>query len=308
MRRLAGKHGVTIAIIALLVLNVVLIVPLLIGRNVVPGSADVAPSSADTDGATQSASPSPSPDDDSSASQSPSAALVSGKPRRLLAVNSDQVAWRAAASGCGEESKIEVTTDGGKTWRTTDSGLRSVVRLRAFGDASVFAIGADEHCKPTYSVDAYPGAEWQGDNSMLAETWFRSPNNLNAVHDPHNKTSHPCGTVGVVDLAGRGDDQAAVLCGDSSIRIRDGQGDWRSAVQKSAALALNADDNRFVMAVRVSGCAGLAVQRFTLNGDHLKTKKAHCLDVPRSDPDHVAVSIHGGSTWLWSGDRAEHES
>lgn len=308
MRRLAGKHGVTIAIIALLVLNVVLIAPLLLGRNAVPESADAAPSSAGTEGTTQMASPSPSPDDDSSASPSPSAALVSGKPRRLLAVNSDQVAWRADAAGCGEKSRIEVTTDGGKTWQTTDSGLRSVVRLRAFGDASVFAIGADEHCKPTYSVDAYPGAEWQSDDSMLAETWFRLPINLNAVHDPHNKISHPCGPEGVVDLAGRGDDQAAVLCGDSSIRVRDGGDNWRTAVQKSDALALNADDNRFVMAVTASGCGGPAVQKFTVDGDHLKTRKAHCLDVPESDPDHVAVSIHGGSTWLWSGDRAKHEA
>jgi hypothetical protein len=307
MRRFVSKHGATAAIIALLALNVVLIVPLISGRNAIPEPADAASAPLPTTGESgPSAGPSPSAaasSPDASAESTPSPDLVSGEPRRLLAANSDQVAWRAEPAGCGEESKIEVTTDGGDTWRVTDSGLKSVVRLRAFGDSSVFAIGADEDCKPVYAVDAYPGAEWRTDDSMLSETWFRLPDELNTVHDPQDKTSKPCGEAGLVDLAGRGDDQAAALCGDGSIRVRDGGVDWTTAAEHSDALGLSADDNRFVMAVQGSQCDGVEVRRFTLNDGELKIKKkTRCFKDVQPDAGTVAVSNHGGAMWLWAGD------
>ncbi|QGN32807.1 hypothetical protein [Microlunatus sp. Gsoil 973] len=161
MRRFVSKHGATVVILALLALNVVLIVPLISGRNAIPEPADAAGSALPTEPTGSASVPNPSAEASlpgESSESSPSRDLVSGSPRRLLAANSDQVAWRAEPAGCGEDSKIEVTTDGGKTWRETDSGLKSVVRLRAFGDSSVFAIGADQDCKPIYAVDAYPGA------------------------------------------------------------------------------------------------------------------------------------------------------
>lgn len=302
MRALVAKHGATVAIVALLVLNVVLIVPLIANRNSGPDQAAADGSATlPMEAASPSAdSPSPTP----AVTESPSAGptLVSGKPRQLLAVNSDQIAWRAEASGCGQDSKIEVTTDGGRTWRVTDSGLKSVVRLRAFGDSSVFAIGADSHCNPVYAVDAFPGDQWQQDSSMLSQTWFRMPNDLNTVHDPQDKTSQPCGTVGLVDLAGQGDTNAVALCGDGRLRVRDGGRDWQTAVTHSDAVALNADDNHFVMAEQNSECDGLAVQRFNLHDGKLKTvKKAHCFDGSGSNVNDVAVSNRGTKVWLWAG-------
>lgn len=302
MRALVAKYGATVAIIALLVLNVVLIVPLIANRNDGPDQAAAEGSAAlPTQAVSPSAdSPSPTP----AVTDSPSAVptLVSDKPRELLAVNSDQIAWRAEASGCGQDSKIEVTTDGGKTWRVTDSGLKSVVRLRAFGDSSVFAIGADSDCNPVYAVDAYPGDEWQQDSSMLSDTWFRMPNDLNTVHDPQDKTSQPCGTVGLVDFAGQGNTKAVALCGDGSLRTRDGGGGWQTAVKHSDAVALNADDNQFVMVERSSQCHGLAVQRFSVQDGTIKTvKRTQCFKVSDPDRNDVAVSNRGSIIWLWSG-------
>lgn len=302
MRALVAKHGATVAIIALLVLNVVLIVPLITHRGYRPNDA-----AAGGTPTTSTVTPSPSP---SSPSPTPSAtspsvppALISNRPREVLAVNSDQVAWRAEASGCGQDSKIEVTTDGGKTWRVTDSGLKSVVRLRAFGDSSVFAIGADDSCDPVYAVDASPDDQWQQDSSMLSDTWFRMPKDLNTVHDPKDKTSKPCGTTGLVDFAGLGDVKGAALCADGSLRSWDGGKDWTTIVEHSDAIALNADDNHFVMVERSSQCDGLSTQRFNLHDGKLRmVKKAHCFKIPHPARNDVAVSNHGTTVWVWSGD------
>lgn len=300
MRALAAKHGATIAIVALLVLNVVLIVPLFTGQHTVPPDATSRLSSKTATPSPARVSPSPSPGDTSSPPSD--ATLMSGRPRRLLTANSEQIAWRAEPAACGQDSKIEVTTDGGKHWRPTDSSLKSVVRLKGFGDSSVFAIGADKNCQPTYAVAAYPGATWQFDDSMLAKAWFRMPNDLNTVHDPQDNTSQPCGKDGLVDLAGRGDHQATVLCADGSLRIRHGGHYWHTAVKKSHAVALNADDNRFVMAEVAAKCDGLAVQEFSLHGEHVKTKKRHCLKGLDSNPGAVAVTNRLGTTLVWSGD------
>lgn len=308
MRAVVARHGATAAIIALLVLNVVLIVPLIANRNSRPdqAAADGTPAAPTVEASPSPDSPSPTP---SAKSPSPVPKLASGKPRRLLAVNSDHIAWRAEASRCGQSSKLEVTTDGGKTWNVTDSGLSSVVRLRAFGDSSVFAIGADADCKPVYAVDAYPGDQWQLDSSMLSDTWFREPNDLNTVHDPQDRTSQPCGKAGIVDFAGQGDTKGAALCGDGSLRTRDGGSDWQTTVHKSDAVALNADDNHFVMVEQISQCHGLAVQRFDVHGSKVKTLgKAHCFKVSDPELGDVAVSNRESTVWVWSGDGVASES
>jgi hypothetical protein len=305
MRRYAAKHGATVAIIGLLLLNVVLIVPLFMGRHDVPDPADAAPSPVASNSLTAN-SPSPTRNENRTSAQPK---LTGDRPRRLLATNSDQIAWRAKPTGCGEVGEVEVTTNGGKTWRPADLGLESVVRLRAFGDRSVFVIGADQDCQPVYSVSAYPGAKWQSDNSMLADTWFRLPRDLNTVHDPHDRTSKPCGDNDLADLAGRGDDEAIALCADGSIRVRNGGTDWKEALHKSGVVAVSADDNRFVMAFRSATCDGLTVQRFTLRRHLLNAKKKErCMGGVSTDPGVVAVSNRGRSIWLWSGDLVRRKS
>jgi len=300
MRAVVGKHGATVAIVALLVLNIVLIVPLIAHHNSGP---DQAVAGGTSTAPTAQASPgSPSPTPDGTTSPTPAVKLTSGQPRRLLAVNSDQVAWRADAAGCGQVSKMQYTTDGGKTWQTTDSGLKGVVRLKAFGDSSVFAIGSDDNCKPVYAVDAYPGSLWQHDSALLSGTWYRVPSDLNAVHDPQGKTTQPCDQAGLVDFAGLGSSKAVALCGDGSLRSRAGGTSWQTTVEHSNAVAINADDNHFVMVEQDPQCAGLAVQRFNLHQNSLKTiMKPHCFKLNDPVLGNVAVSNRRSAVWLWSG-------
>lgn len=305
MRRLAGKHWATIGIVALVVLNVVLIVPLVRHQSAAPSKAHASQSPPPANGSTsgESASPLPSNSASNSASSSPGA-LQTDQPRRLLAANSDRIAWRADPAGCGGNSKVEVTTDGGKTWRRTDTGLTSVVRLKATGGASVFAIGADKNCNPVYASADAPDASWQRDESLLQSTWFRTPNNLGMVHDPQGQTSNPCGKHGLVDLAGLGTSQAIVLCGKGRLRVRNGGQGWHTALKTSGVVALNADDNRFVMAELRPTCDGWLIQQLTLRGDELSNGKRHCASSSSSDPNLVAVGIRSRTTWLWSGDIA----
>ena len=74
-----------------------------------------------------------------------------GAPSRLLAANSGRVAWRATSTDCKGKAVVEVTTNGGRSWSKTNPGLTAIVRLKAYGDSSVFAIGADTSADPMYA-------------------------------------------------------------------------------------------------------------------------------------------------------------
>jgi len=104
-----------------------------------------------------------------------------------------------------------------------------------------------------------------------------------------------------VALAGQGDAKGAVLCGDGTLRIRDGSAHWKTAVKKSDVVALNADDNRFVMVEQMAQCPGLLTRWFSVRDNHLNSaKKGHCFKIPVSDPNDISVSNRGSTVWLWS--------
>lgn len=291
------------AVIALLVLNVILIYPLLTGASI-PFSTLLArvpnlphlPGGHPTSAAPQSSS-SPDPHDGDS------------QPGWLLANDSDQIAWRAKPADCHSAPSgagtIEVTSDGGKTWQSSDPGLSTVVGLVASGASGAIAIGADKNCKPAYvRIDA-PDGHWQQDKSALDSAWYVTPGDLNTVHEPHGSMSKPCDTLGLVNLAAVDNKQAAVLCSDGSVRTRVGGQDWTKVKAGPGVVAISASPKRFVMASQLKACNGLSIRRFELTSAGLNLWRPQCAKLPHVDPTAVAVGLAHGSTWVWSGDVAE---
>ena len=140
---------------------------------------------------------------------------------------------------------VEVTTDAGRSWSKTKPGLTAIVRLKAYSDTAVFAVGADSRCRPTYAWITGPDQTWHRDRSRVTDIWYRSPGDLDEVHAPSGRKSRPCGDA-LVSLAGLGTFQAAALCADGRIRT-DAEGrSWKTVQQRSKVLSLNADDDRFV--------------------------------------------------------------
>lgn len=300
------RHGWAIVLGVLVAVNAVLIALLVIRFDHQTATTAQPPISAPSDvsGGPESKSPTPSASDkptpDGSSRQPPTAPAASDH-RRVIAADSENVAWRTVSEGCDTPATVEVTTDGGRTWRRTDPGIRSIVRLKAFGTHSVFAIGADAQCRPTYAWTDGPDKKWQRDSSLISDKWFRVPNDRNQVHDTHGGRSKPCGD-GLVDLAGLGTYQAAVLCNDGRIRTRDQGRGWRTVVHHSHAVALNADDIQFVAAVNSPGCQdGMVIRTFDVNGDGLSSGSGQCRKAPRAGSDGVGVSNIWSTVWLWSG-------
>ena len=217
-----------------------------------------------------------------------------------MAVNSSTVGWRATVGGCRDKASVEVTTDGGATWRSTDPGIRGIVRLKSYGNGSVFAIGADSNCQPAYAWIRSPDGSWQTDSAMADRTWFRSVDQPNQVHAPGGRLFTPCGS-GLADLAGLGGFHAAVLCTDGRIRTLPGGNSWKTVMTDSSARALNADDSRFVVAMIADGCAGVVVQRFDADGTGLTSEPRPCHAIPvKSTTGPLGVAIRGDATWVWS--------
>ena len=298
-----------LAIGGLVVLNVVLLVALFTRQPTVavPAAAPprASPSVTVEPSGSPSAQPSPTPsgtpiDESEAEGEGEQEVPVAS---RLLALASERVAWRAARGGCDDEATVEVTTNGGRTWRPTDPGVSAGARLKSYGEGSVFLIGADGQCRPTFARQTSPGATWQRDAGQADAIWYRLPRDPDRVHAPGGRRSVPC-PGGLADLAGLGTERAAALCGDGRLRTTDDGGRWTTVLKDSGGRALNADDAEFVIAREVPSCSGLAVQRFDVQGDGLEEDSPRCRR-GLSPNEPVAVAIRSSSTWLWSGDEVE---
>ena len=324
MSDLLARHGPKLAVGGLVALNLVLLGALALRdpvRTAVPAEPVPASSLSVTPRATTSSpsgtpeptpsagssiTPEPTPSDTPSAkpTRSPSKDRPNGKAAerpRLLAANSGRVAWRAKSTGCRGSAVVEVTTNGGRTWSKTKPGLTAIVRLKAYWDTAVFAVGADSRCRPTYAWITGPEQKWQRDRSRVKNIWYRSPDDLDEVHAPGGRRSRPCGDA-LVDLAGLGTFQAAVRCADGRIRTDAEDRSWETVQERSKVLSLNADDDQFVAVATRGDCKGAVVRRFDSSGNGLGTKGS-CQSKIKTRSGTTVVSARYQQVWLWSGEQ-----
>lgn len=186
---------------------------------------------------------------------------------RTLVISSPKVAWRAEGTPSGEAATVEVTTDGGNTWQPTDPGISAVVRLTAYGHGGVFVVGANADCNATLVKVTAPDRAWQTDQQALADTWYQMPDNPLIVHAPGGDKSRPC-LKRLMGLASIGSYRAVAVCGNGRLKSLNEAGHWTTLMQRGA-VAVNADNDRFVVVRTSSGCSGLTVQTFDAKGDGL---------------------------------------
>lgn len=314
---LSSSLGPKLAVGGLILLNVFLIGLLVVRSSSLKTSAVPAPTSAaraapadesrmtpspsvsSTESPSASPSPSPSPGDETTAVP-PGPQKLDSRPS-LLAVSSERLAWRAQPGRCGAQSAVEVSDDGGKSWRSTDPGIGSIVRLKTFGSTSVFAVGADDNCRPTYAWTSGPADSWRRDAGRTRDLWYRTPDDLDLVHAPGGSTSRPCGKE-LAGLAGLGTFQAAALCADGRLRTADEGREWRTVTADLTVLGLNADDDRFVVALRRKGCSGVVVRTFDASGSGLLGSEGRCRQPAPSDGE-ISVAHRKDTVWLWAADK-----
>ena len=271
-----------------------------------PAATQPVPAVTRTSASAVPTSASPTPTMSSTASGRPSStASPATKPtlgKRLLAVNSASLAWRATAGPCPSKPSVEVSRDGGRTWRPTDSGLRSMSRMRSYDEDSVFAVGGDETCDARYAATGGPGESWTANPRFLDQTWYRLPKERSQIHAPGGRLSSPCGDQ-LGDFAGLGRSGAAALCSDGTLRLTQNSGrQWRKLDGVAEGRGVGADEEVYVLALRNSDCAGIGVVLLTSGARRVETDSVRCAPLG-GDPDtELAVAVRGQVLWLWAGD------
>lgn len=304
-----------VAIGGLVLLNIVLLALLVLrepSRTVaaVPVQAETTTPSPTRSAGPRSPSPAPSATTSSPSSpgsvSTPSATASKTLPpavrsTRVLAVNSARLAWRGTFGSCPTTPAVEVSRDGGRTWKSTSVGLRSVSRLRSYSESSVFAVGGSDDCEARYVAAGGPGESWEPNESMLGATWYRQPGDTNRVHAPGGRTSSPCG-ADLGDLAGLGDDNAAAVCSDGVVRTTSDNGrTWRELKGGENGLAVAADDGSFALALGETDCEGLAVAVLEPGSERVNDDDVRCAPVEAVSGGELAVAIRDQVVWVWAG-------
>ena len=310
-------HWPKVAVGGLVLVNVVLLILLAVDGKSHSLTAEAVPAGrpAVTQPAPTVTSPSPTSTPSSASPQPTTAGTASRVPsstvspntrrapaKRLLTVNSATLAWRAVVGRCPTDPRVEVTQDGGRTWRPTDSGLQSIARMRSYEDTAVFAVGGDEECKPRYAAAGGPEESWAVNPRFLGPTWYRLPREQDRIHAPGGRLSSPCDDR-LGDFAGLGLRGAAALCDDGTLRLtQDGGRRWRDVAAVATGRAVGADEKVFVLALRTADCAGVGVVLLTPGVREIDSAKVRCAPLGGGPDKGLAVAVRGQLLWLWAGD------
>lgn len=297
----------TLGLVALVIIDIALVVAALrIGSR---SSAAETPAGTVTETPTSSASsPSPAPTTPGSTtstsaapSTSPSATSVPGAPLQVVVYAVDgTTAWRATTGACGPGgATVQITTDGGKTWRDRTSPYPVVTRLQADNATKGFVVGADGACSMGVRTTTDGGGSWPGTGN-LADTLARDAKDPTKVRAPGGRTVAPCGSAPVVDLARNSPTGAQVLCADGSLRSSTDDGaSWSPAGSVTSGLALDSKVvggtvTAYVAWVK-SGCAGVQISSVAAG----KLSDLGCAAVEGATPGKVALAAPSADTgWL----------
>ena len=212
------------------------------------------------------------------------------------------LAWRATVGTCGSGgATVQITTDGGKTWRNRTSPYPVITRIQATDATKGFVVGADEACAMGVRSTTDGATTWPGTGS-LADTLARDATDPTKVRAPGNRTVAPCGTTQVVDLARNSANGAEALCADGSIRSSGDDGrTWPEAGRVTSALAL---DSKLVgstvtayVAWTKEGCEGVQVSTVV----NSQVADLGCVPAEAADvvPGKVALAAPNQDTgWL----------
>jgi len=249
-------------------------------------------------------SPTPEPTTTTPTPSETTEPVESETPRELpLSVLDDRTAVRGIPGTCASgDGSLEITDDGGVTWTPLEIPELAVVRVRIVRD-DLFFIGADTECRTDLVRD-----------KERDETWVRSGSTNNAWHllgDPAESEVHappnsvvpgPCEEgARIVELEGRDDVAAYLLCSDGSVHLTgDAGADWELVGTAPGASAMGlVDGSLLVAATGVEGCDGLAIQDLTPEGP----TEVGCVEgatdngVALSFAGQVGFLLAGGDTW-----------
>jgi photosystem II stability/assembly factor-like uncharacterized protein len=206
----------------------------------------------------------------SAASPSPSiseSAAASSEPVLLSVTTKARAAVRALAGDCDSGGAVlELSDDGGKTWREVDVPARSLLRVKAVSATEAWVVGTDPSCKPRFIRTTDGGRTWVTKIST-AGAWHLLPAPSRRLHAPAGTVESPCPAAApATDLAVTDSTTAAILCSDGQVHTTgDAGATWAPAASTTGGTALASVGSQvgFAAAPGDTGCDGTQVERTT---------------------------------------------
>ncbi|GEM_PF-2111169 len=238
-----------------------------------------------------------------------SAGTASQEPAPTPAVVTDSVAavstttaWRITTGTCADGgATLEVTTTGGRNWKTVPTPYTRLVRVQPTSATDAFVVGsADTGCGLGVRSTSDGGASWSAEGST-AQAWARDLKSPTVLHAPGVGSRHPCGKADVLDFSRADATHAAVLCSDVALRTTSDSGQtWPVAKRiKGAVAVLSSSNGTYAVTPSASAsCQGLRVTGATGGAS------SSCVTLADpAPPGTVSGSIVGTTAWLRVGSR-----
>ena len=173
--------------------------------------------------------------------QRPRRTNVPGVPLTVvLSAVDGSLAWRATVGSCGSGgAAVQITTDGGKTWRNRTSPYAVVTRIQATDATKGFVVGAAQRVLDGRAHDHRRGRDLARDRRSDRHPGPRcqGPDEGATLR---GRTVAPAGRRPVVDLARNSERGAQVLCADGTIHSSTDDGaTWPETGKVTSGLALD---------------------------------------------------------------------
>jgi hypothetical protein len=224
-------------------------------------------------------------------------------PASFLVATSPTTAWRATAGLCGvSEPVIESTADAGVTWTPHSLGNQAVHEIVALsattGDAATIVAKTGADCLVTALSTFTAGQFWQAYPERLVDQSFISPANAGVLQLQGSAMNAPCPVVLSLEVvSGR----PAVLCSDA-ISLRSATTTEWVTTSSVGAKAFTVNGSRvLVAATGVTGCAGIAIQSFTLPLTAAASPTLVGCAASASPTGPAALDETGQAVWLTAG-------
>lgn len=300
----------TLGLALFLLLDIVLVYVALrpASRDAPTAGAATAPALAGSSARPTATDPAATSSSSLTASTGGGASLETPAPLAVLIVGFDRSsAWRATVGSCRDGgARVELTSDGGRTWQQAQAPASAVSRIQPLGPRRGFVIASDKTCGPSEYATTDGGATWSGPRDPTGG-WSRRLDARNEVLTPSQLKSRPCGDQAVLDLSRTSTDQAEALCLDGSVKVtNDGGKTWGDSGQAPGALAIS---NRLVSgtlktyAARfdpAGACKGIQIVTVVKGHD---PSAVSCVESKSVAPGQVALSVPSTGGWLLVGDQ-----
>ena len=227
-----------------------------------------------------------------SESLTPSQTPRSGQPSEanrspsLLSIGTDGTILRATSGNCRTDKtgEVEVSTDGGASFRTVYADVPQVLRVVAVSRSDLWFVGTNDACQPSVERSGDLGTSWVHSPGTIGAYHLSAAEDPSLLHAPEGPVTVGCTPVSVAPLDA---DVAFVGCADGTVRRTLDRGQtWgpRGRVNGLVSLTFRDGKTGFALASR-DGCASVAL---TTEDAGETWRFAACLD--GDTPEAIATS------------------